>query len=280
MKIGIQGGPASYHEAAVKQIDPRAEVVYCATFTELFKAITDGAVDSGVTAIANNRVQFIADPYEYLTAPDAPYQIVAETYLRIEHALLARKGATLADITEVHSQAPALGQCSHFLEDTLPQAHIIEESDTALAAKIVATEGKLNSVAIASKAAGELYGLEVLQESVQDDPDNLTRFVQVTLKDHANSVDKASKTTMMLQTPQVPGALVKALLPFQKANINLTSLQSKLIPNTPFDMQFFVEFEAGLQEEQTKRVLQNLESNGYRLHILGSYRKADIPIKK
>lgn len=278
MKIGIQGGPASYHEMAAQQLHPEAEIIYFETFSELFKALRDHKVETILAAIANNRVQFIADPYEYLTADSSPYQIIGETYLRVEHALLAPAGATIEGITEVHSMAPALGQCSHFLENSLPQAHLIEETDTALAAAQVAQDRKIHQAAIASLAAGELHGLTVLKAGVQDDPDNITRFVEVRLKADTKVV-AANKTTMMLQTPQVAGALLAALLPFKEAGINLSSLQSKLIPNSAFAMQFFIEFEAGTQEPRTQQVLDKLHNDGYQTHILGSYRQAEIPIQ-
>lgn len=280
MKIGIQGGPASYHEAAAKQLHPDAEIVSYETFQELFQAVKDGKIEHALTALANNRIQFINDPYEYITAKDSPYEIVGETYLRVEHALLAIEGASLNTITEVHSQAPAIGQCEHFLMNTLPHASIIEETDTALAAAQVAQENKPHKAAIASKAAGELYGLTILKEGIQDDPDNITRFVEVRLKDDTKPVLDADKTTMMLQTPQVAGALLGALQPFKDANINLSSLQSKLIPNSAFDMQFFIEFEAGVHEARTQKVMNQLLADGYQVHLLGSYKRAEIPIAK
>lgn len=280
MKVGIQGGAASYHEAAARQLNDQAEIVYCATFAELFKALVNKQIDRAVTAIANNRVQFIADPYERLTAPESPYEIVGETYLRVEHVLLAPDGATIEGIQEVHSQAPAIGQCSHYLEEKLPDAHIVEETDTALAAMFVAEENKPHKAAIASRAAAELYGLKILAENIQNDRDNITRFLEVVLKNTVQPSTAANKTTILLQTPQVAGALVGALLPFRAANINLSSLQSQLIPNTAFEMQFFVEFEAGLQDPTTQDVLKQLKANNYKVDILGSYKMASVPINK
>jgi prephenate dehydratase len=276
-KVGIQGGPASYHEIAAKQMLEDIEIVYLETFQQLFQALHKGQVDSAVVAIANNRVQFIAEPYDKLTTPGHEFVVVGESYLKVKHALLGLKGVRLEDIKEVHSQAPALGQCMYFLEKHLPSALLVEEHDTAGSAKHIAELNDPSKAAIASEAAGKLYGLAVLKQAIQDDPANITRFLEIAKSKDA-VIEGANKTTMLLKTPQVSGALVGALQPFKEHGINLSSLQSKLIPNTAFDMMFFIEFEAGINEERTQSVLGELHKNGYETDILGSYKRAPIPI--
>lgn len=279
MKIGIQGGKASYHEQAALAMYPEASVKYFETFTDVFKALEDGIVDTIVVAIANNRVQFIPDVYEQLTQEKMPFKIVGETYLRVDHALLGLPEAQLSDIEEVHSQAPAIGQSSHFLENELPNAAVIEEHDTAGSAKIVAETGDMSHAAIASKAAGELYGLIPLKSKIQDDKENITRFFEVALAGTQNKGD-ANKTTMLLKTPQTAGSLLGALKPFEDQNINLSYLQSRIIPNSAFEIDFFVEFEAGLDEERTQKVLAQLHRDGYETTVLGTYQAAKVPLNR
>src|SRR6478735_3430346 len=137
-QIGIQGGEASYHEIAAHQLYKATELKYYETFHELFTGLRQMEVESIVVAIANNRVQFISEPYEEITKNTGEFEIIAEVYLRVEHALLAPKGATIETIKDVHSQAPAINQCRDFLESTLPNAQIVEEHDTAMSAKAVA----------------------------------------------------------------------------------------------------------------------------------------------
>lgn len=272
--IGIQGGAASYTEAAALKLHPKAQITYYETFTDVFSALRSGTVTSVVVAIANNRVQFIPDSYEQLTTHDSGLSIVGEAYLRIEHALLALPGSSIDNITEVHSQAPAIGQCSHFLEKVLPDAHVMEEHDTAGSAKIVAESGSQTKAAIASMRAGELYGLHALQTSIQDDTDNITRFVEVQLAKNSQPVAQADKTSILLVTTQSAGSLAKALQVFAEADINLLYLQSRIIPNSPFHIDFFVEFEAGLHEERAQRALRAVKELGYDSVILGSYKAA------
>lgn len=276
-KIGIQGGRGSYTELAALKMHTHTSIQYCETFTEAFQTLRDGNVESIVVAIANNRVQFIPDTHEQLMASDNDLSIVGETYLRIEHALLALPGSSMTDITEVHSQTPALGQCSHFLENELPNAHIVEEHDTAGSAKLVAESGNIQLAAIASIKAGELHGLKPLKTSIQDDKDNITRFVEISLAAKGGSNAKANKTSMLLVTTQTAGSLAKVLNSFANVGINLSYLQSRIIPNSPFDIDFFVEFDAGTEEARTKQVLREIQELGYSCIVLGSYEAAEIP---
>ncbi|MEJ0072952.1 MAG: prephenate dehydratase domain-containing protein [Candidatus Saccharibacteria bacterium] len=275
--IGIQGGRTSYHEAAANQLQPDAELVYKDTFSDVFAALEAEKIDGALVAIANNRVQQIPDPDEYITSPDTQVSITAETYLRIGHALLVLPGTKLEDIRTVHSQAPALGQCSHFLEG-MRGIRKAEEDDTALSAKIVADGNDPTHAAIASEAAGELYGLEALLLNIQDDPANITRFIKLQLPSHAVDVPEADKTTIMLTTPQTPGALADALVLFKEADISLMNLQSRNIANSAFEMQFFLEFAAGIAETRSQEVLTQLRTGRYIIKLLGSYKAGDIPM--
>lgn len=275
--IGIQGGPASYHEMAARQLHPGAELDYCETFEDVFTALRDRQIGSAIVAIANNRVQFIPEPFEELVHGKGDLSVVGETYLRVEHALLATNPVELDVIREVHSQAPAIEQCRSFLEHHLPHARIIEEHDTAGSAEMVSRWSTPSIAAIASTKAAERYGLSILCEGIQDDETNLTRFLELKVV-NGHIVPDADKTTMLLKTPQVSGALVDALLPFKREGINLSNLQSRTVPNSAFEMDFFVEFEAGTQESRVQEVLQELAATGHKYTVLGSYRKAEIPV--
>lgn len=279
MKIGIQGVEASYHEIAAHLLYPGVKLYYYDTFGKLFAALRSNDVDIIVVAIANNRLGFIPEPHEELLKAKDKISIVGEKYLRIEHALLGIKGSKIKNLKEVHSQTPALDQCRYFLSSTLPYARIVEQRDTAISAKMVSEWNDPTKAAIASLEAAKKYGLSVIQPTVQDDAANITRFLEVKLKaDH--KVSNANKTTMILKTPQVPGALYYALKPFQQASINLSSLQSLLIPNTAFNMDFFIEYEAGIQESKSNQVLDKLKADGYDYQIIGSYKRANIPLNK
>jgi len=272
--IGIQGGPASYHEAAAVLLHPDAELEYYDTFTNVFDALRDRTVDAVVVAIANNRIGFIPDVFEELTQADSPFTITGETYLGIQHALLGVKGSKLEAVTEVHSQAPAIGQCSRFLETLLPDARVIEEHDTAGSARLVSESGNAHSAAIASLAAGELYGLVTLRKSIQDDPLNITRFLEVRLAGAV--VERANKTTITLDTEKGVGALYGILGVFNNAGVTISDLRTQSIPNTNFRKDFFIELEAGLNEQGIQSALEQLESGGCCIRVVGSYKAGTI----
>lgn len=275
--IGVLGSQASYHEVAAQSMGYQ-DLAYRETFTAMFDALHNRNVGGLVVAIANNRVGFIADVYDQIAQADSPYTITGETYLRIDHALLGVEGATIAGVTHVHSHAAAIGQSSHYLEQVLPHAHISTDHDTATSAKMVAEMGDRSHAAVASIDAGKLYGLVPLAQAIQNDKDNITRFLEVRLAEDAQPIEDADKTTIILKTPQRAGALLDALQPFKDADINLTYLQSHIIPNSPFDIGFFAEFEAGAQEARTQQVLQALDETGHETHVLGTYRRAEVPM--
>lgn len=276
MKIGIQGGAGSNHEQVALNLHPEAEIVPYKTFSDLFTGLENREIDSIISAIANNRIQYLPDPYRYLTTSGCKWRIIAEHYLPINFHLLGLPGAKLADIKVVHSQTPAIGQCETFLETNLPNVEVIEESDTALSAKLVADLGDKNHAAIATKRAGEIYGLKPIVYSIQDDPLNLTRFFEIVLEENYQVVAEANKTTMLLTTHQTAGSLANALDKFRDYQINIASLQSRIIPNTPFEMVFFIEFEAGVHQPNVQKLLSELAQKDYKTEIIGSYTRVDL----
>jgi prephenate dehydratase len=179
--IGIQGGKASYHEQAALQLHPRSGIRYYATFQELFTALKTGGVPSIVCAVSNTSIGPVSESNVELEALHDAYQILHAISLPIVHSLLGLPSATLTGIRSVYSQRPALDQCRKSLANLLPNANTVETEDTALSAKLVAEAGDPTKAAIASAAAGELYGLVPLITVIQDAPENLTSFIEITL---------------------------------------------------------------------------------------------------
>ncbi len=271
MKVGIQGNAGSYHETvALRYYGPDADIAYIDIFKNVFGALFAGKIDQAVIAIANNRYGFIPDSFSEIMARHKDITILGEAYLPVKHQLLGLPGAKLSDITEVHSQAPALGQCHTFLSTQLPHVPLVEQDDTALSAKLVADAANPTKAAVASQRAGELYGLEVLAKDIQDDQDNYTRFLVIGKSGTENHT--GNKTTILLRTAQVAGSLADALQPFKQHGINISTLHSAFLPNTGFEMQFLLEFDAGSKEAWP--VLDDLQKQGATVEILGSYQSA------
>lgn len=280
-QTGIQGGPGSFHEEAALLLGGNLEsMAYIDTHDELFRDLRTGKVGSAVTAIANNRFGYIPDPFNQLVSGD--FVITAETYVRVEHQLLGLEGAVVGDIREVHSQAPALGQCGMFLHSPEVRHDIrrVEQEDTAGSALLVAQWGDPTKAAIASRRAGELHGLSVLREKIQDDPDNITRFLQLEKRNGQTYGPDTNKSTILLETGQEPGSLLDALIPFKVEGVNIEQLQSSSIPNSPFSMRFFLEFDAGVLDPRTKRILGFLQRKDFLVTNLGSYHKVDVPLTR
>lgn len=271
--IGIQGGEGSFHEQALQQIQGSTEnMVGIQTHPALFDALRSGQVDQAVSAIANNRYGPIMDTVNALMVGDLV--ITGETYVSVRHQLLGIPGARIEDIKEVHSQAPALGQCGIFLHSgILPDGYErVEQDDTAGSAKMVAEANDPSLAAIASAKAGKLYGLEIIRSDIQDDPVNLTRFVVVERRNGQSNHPDADKTTILLRTGQKPGSLVRALIPFWLRRVNIESLHSSYIPNTQFDMKFLLEFDANEAEGRVQRIYRSLGRQGCDVVTLGSYK--------
>lgn len=277
--IAIQGGRGSFHEQAAQHLfGADVRLRYESTFDDVFSLLRRGSCNLALVAIANNAIGYIHEPYAFVTSHGGhDVWVAGETYVRVEHQLLAMPGAAIEQITEVHSQAPALAQCMDYLRAVLPHATLVEEQDTAGSAALIAQRRNQHHAAIASHAAGEIYGLTAIASNIQDDPDNVTRFL-VLSADPTVSFGLPNKTSSLLDTGQKPGALLAALEPFHQEQINISSLHSLFIPNSPFHMQFYLEFDAAAGEDRAKRAIDQLQRTGATLMVLGSYSRENVPI--
>src|SRR3989442_9622161 len=176
MRIGYQGEPGAFSEAAARRVDPDAQLVPFRSFEEVFDAVNGGAASYGVLPIENSIGGSIHRNYDLLLSHELP--IVGEVELPVVHHLLALPGATLNGLRRVYSHPQGLAQCERFLR-TLTGVEIIATYDTAGSAKMVADAGQKDAAAIASARAGDVFGLVSLAASVQDFDDNITRFLLV-----------------------------------------------------------------------------------------------------
>jgi prephenate dehydratase len=281
--IAIQGAKGSFHEIATKKYFKAQEVdiLYCQTFLDVFQALETGRASSAFVAIGNNRYGDIDHVYDILignrlSKSATKYWISGEVYINIEHNLVGIKGAKVEDIREVHSQAPAIVQCFSFIHHDLHKAIAIEEDDTALSAKYVHEWQDKTKAAIASKEAAKVYDLHIIAKSIQDDQNNITRFLLVEPNEDT-LVDNATKTSLLLRTTHTPGALSNALKLFSDNEINLSYLQSVPIANRPFEYRFYIDLDAGMENIYLYKALAGLRKLGYQYDILGSYKKAVVP---
>jgi len=266
MKIGYQGEPGAFSEAAARRVDAEAQLAPFKSFEEVFDAVNGGAVSYGVLPIENSIGGSIHRNYDLLLSHELP--IVGEVELPVVHHLLALPGATLDGLKRVYSHPQGLAQCERFLR-TLKGVEVIATYDTAGSAKMVADANAFDAAAIASARAGEVFGLKALASSIQDFDDNITRFLVIGRRPLKNAV--ADKTTIVFTLPNEPGALFKALSVFALRGVDLTKLESRPIPGRPWEYLFYVDLASARDELTCSRALSHLAEFAPMLRTLGSY---------
>jgi len=197
---------------------------------------------------------------------DTDLQICAEIFLDIHHNLLSRSGRA-ADVKCIISHPQALAQCRGWLARHFPSIPIDEVASTAHAAMKAAAEGSL--AAISSVMAREVYDLQTVAGNIEDQSNNITRFVVIG-KLHTRP-SGADKTSLVFSVHDKPGVLHRMLQPFARRRINLTKIESRPIKNKPWEYLFFLDLRGHREQNTIKKAIASLEKNCLFLKILGSY---------
>jgi len=268
MRLAYQGEPGAYSEAAALQFGGSdLETLPCKTFDEVFEAVLHKKATHGVVPMENSIGGTIHRNYDLLLEHEL--LITGEVELDVVHCLQALPGTSLAEVKTVYSHPQALAQCERYLRDL--GATVEAVYDTAGGAKLVAEQKLSGAAALASRCAAEVFGLEVLQEAVQDYEFNITRFAiigGVPPKD-------ANKTTIVFALRSTPGSLFKALSVFALRDINLTKLESRPVRGAPWEYLFYVEVEANREDLPFGRSLTHLAEFARWTRVLGTYKGAE-----
>ncbi|MBA3642112.1 MAG: prephenate dehydratase [Acidobacteria bacterium] len=265
MTIAFQGEPGAYSEAAAHRFAPSADVLPCRSFEDVFTAVVSGRALYGILPMENSVGGSIHRNYDLLVEHELP--IVGEVELAVDHCLLGRPGAKLADIRTVFSHPQALAQCEEYLR-SLGAVEIVAVYDTAGGAKMVADGSRADAGAVASRRAAELFA-----DGVQDYASNLTRFVLISRS--LDSVADANKTSLVFALKSKPGALFRALSCFALRDINLTKLESRPIRGRPWEYMFYVDVDISRHALEYGRAVTQLGEFTQWVRTLGSYRAAD-----
>jgi prephenate dehydratase len=265
VRLAYQGEPGAYSEAAALQFGgPNTETLPCKTFDEVFEAVVKKRATHGVVPLENSIGGTIHRNYDLLLEHELP--ITAEVELDVVHCLQALPGTKLADVQTVYSHPQALAQCERYLKDLGVTVEAVY--DTAGGAKLVAEQKMTNAAALASRRAADVFGLEVLQEAVQDFEYNITRFFVI-----GGALPKdANKTTIVFALPSTPGSLFKALSVFALRDINLTKLESRPIRGTPWEYLFYADIDARRDDLACARALTQLGEFAKWVRVLGTYK--------
>jgi prephenate dehydratase len=270
MKIGYQGEKGAYSEAAIYQHYGKGiEAVGYETFEDVFEAVKNNKVDRGFLPFENTIAGSVVMNYDLLLKEDV--FVIAEVFLKISHSLLSHKGNKLGNIKKAYSHPHSLEQCREFLKKHKIKA--VPEYDTAGAAKLVKERNKKEEAAIASELCVNIYGLEVLEKSIETNKNNATKFFTFVTKDKVPKDLKKEKTSIAFKTKHYPGALINCLQRLAKNNINLTKLESRPLPENPWEYIFYVDFEGGIDDENVKLALSEMEASSTFVKVLGSYPK-------
>ncbi|XP_017624016.1 arogenate dehydratase/prephenate dehydratase 2, chloroplastic-like isoform X1 [Gossypium arboreum] len=279
LRVAYQGVRGAYSEAAAEKAYPNCETVPCDQFDSAFQAVEKWLVDRAVLPIENSLGGSIHRNYDLLLRHSL--HIVGEVKLAVQHCLVANHGVQLEDLSRVLSHPQALAQC----ENTLTKIGLSREAvdDTALAAKHVALHKLKDTGAVASSSAAKIYGLNILAQNIQDDCDNVTRFLILAREPIIPGIQNPFKTSIVFSLEEGPGVLFKALAVFALRQINLTKIESRPLRNQPlraaddnngskyFDYLFYVDFEASMAEERAQNALRHLKEFATFLRVLGSY---------
>lgn len=267
-QVAFQGERGAYSEAAaIAHFGPAIQPYPCAEFDDLFRAVVEGVCDYGMAPIENSLGGSIHRNYDLLLRHDLT--IVGEEYFRVVHCLIAHPGVSLGEVKRVYSHPQALAQCEGTIE-RLGLERVVTY-DTAGSVKLLQERGILDGAAIASRRAADVYGMQVLQEGVEDDSENYTRFLVLSRQAAPPPSSVPGKTSIVFATINTPGSLFKALSVFALRDIDLTKIESRPLKGKPFDYYFYLDFAGSLAEPRCQKALDHLAEYATLLRVLGSY---------
>ena len=268
-RISFQGEPGANSDTASREMFPSMEPMPCATFEDAFTAVESGKADLAMIPIENTIAGRVADIHHLL--PESKLHIVGEYFLPIHFQLMTLPGVARSEIKTVHSHIHALGQCRKFIRKNGWKGVIA--GDTAGAARLIADVQDRSMAALAPRLAADLYGLDILEENVEDAASNVTRFVVLTKSKEwveRPTPDAQMMTTFMFRVRNVPAALYKAMGGFATNGVNITKLESYQLGAFTATL-FYADIEGHPEDTGVKNALEELKFFSREVRILGVY---------
>ena len=269
MRIAYQGVAGAYSHIASMTVYPGQEYLPCDTFEKAMKLVSEGEADLAMIPVENSNAGRVSDVHFLL--PQTGLHIIGEFFLPINHQLLGLPGTKLADVKSASSHPQALAQCSEFLKrhGIKPTARI----DTALSCQDVLKFQDKSIAAIASKLAGEIYGLDVVAPNVENARNNTTRFLIMAREPEIPEDDGgAFITSFIFKAKNIPAALYKALGGFATNGINITKLESYLLEGKFVSAQVYAQIESHPSRKAFQNAFDELKFFSESIHVLGTYR--------
>ncbi|MGE4260223.1 prephenate dehydratase [Shewanella sp.] len=274
--IAYLGARGSYSFLAAHRYCERREMemqdMGCHSFDEIAQAVESGHADYGFLPIENTSSGSINEVYDLLQHTNL--SIVGETTIDVSHCLLAKPGTTSEQISAIYAHPQPISQCSRYLAHH-PQIKLHYCASSAEAMELV-SQGDHTMAAIGSAEGGALYQLEPLERHLANQKVNQSRFIVVARKTVVVPEQLPAKTTLIMATAQKPGALVEALLVLKAHNLNMSKLESRPIPGTPWEEMFYLDIDGNISHTDVQQALHELERITRFIKVLGCYASENV----
>jgi len=264
--VACQGVSGAYSCKAADKLFPIASVSCFKSWDAVFSAVEKGFCEFGILPIENSTAGSVIEVYDLMRKHK--FHIVRSVRMPIKHYLLAPRGVKIEDIKEIASHDQALRQCAEFLKG-FSGVKITRCDNTALAAKLAAESGRKDIACIASKDCADIYGLDVLSSGVNDNGSNYTRFIAISKQ--LEIFEGANRISITANLAHEAGSLNKLLNRFAALGLNLTKLESRPLPDCPFEFAFYFDFEADVREPEVQNLLAEISRKADSFEFLGAY---------
>ena len=263
--VACQGTEGANSQLAAEKLFSIPSIMFMGSFEGVFNAVAQGFCRYGILPISNNLHGSVTEVYDLMKKHK--FYIVKSIKLRVEHTLVAKKGATLADVREVYSHPQAIGQCAKFLAEL--GVKVTECANTAVAAKMVSESERNDVAAICNPGCASLYGLATLRDGIADSDNNYTRFICISK--NLEIYPGANKTSIMFTLPHSPGSLFSIIAKFAALGVNFSKIESRPIPGKDFEYMFYLDFDASLSADGLLETLDVFDSEYEGGSFLGCY---------
>jgi len=263
-RVSFQGERGAYSEAAsISFFEDEIETIPCFTFADALKNTENGASDYSILPVENSLEGSVGESNDLLLSTNLI--VIGEIYHRVHHCLIGI--GSIGDIETVYSHPQALGQCRQFIQEN--ELETIPTADTAGSVKTLRDLDHDLSACIASKEAAKIYDVPVIQEGIEDNANNYTRFL-IFSKEKSDKTEN-SKTSIIFSVKHEAGTLYQIINEFYQHKINLTKIESRPNKNTAWEYNFYVDFEGHQDDSSVEDMLEKLRNHSTFLKILGSY---------
>lgn len=272
LKVGFQGESGSYSEASarIQYPNPNYSFVPFRSFRELFEGVESSTVDLAVVPIENSTEGSVNETYDLLV--EKPLYVIGEIYQKIHHCLIINKNSSPDEISVIYSHPQALAQCRKYIQNRHLES--VPMYDTAGSVKFIKETHNAGAAAIASKHAAQIYDMKVVEEDIEDNSNNFTRFLIISKRYDSNTDD--NKISVIFSISHTPGSLYSVLQEFALRNINLTKIESRPTKNIPWEYYFFVDLEGNINDDKVSTSLSAVKTATIFFKLLGSYKKDEI----